>query len=105
MIGKLLSFFAPGIPSPTLPDHDISNLLASATSSRWTHTYACSKCHAPIGHQEFMTDICLTCGQQMSPKSAAMRRIVRGHRWIDTIRVERTEYEHIAGRGWIPLER
>ena len=67
-----------------LADHDLSDLLPGPTATKWRHSYVCTECHSPVGHQEFMTNICLTCGRQMSlmPNSRAFRRVTRHGKWV-----------------------
>ena len=86
------------------PDHDLRVMKKTSTSSRWSHVRACTECHSPVGHQEFMTQICLSCGQEMSqlPFDAAMRKIVRNGKWTQTIRVKNVEYEKVDGE-WKPI--
>lgn len=101
----LLSFFMQ-IYTKNLPDHDISNLKESKTSTKWKHTYCCSECNAPIKHEEFMTKVCLTCGQLMCEfsKSGALRRIVKDGKWIQTIKIGNDEYENVDG-NWTNIQK
>lgn len=91
--------------SATLPDHNIADLKQSATSTAWSHIHACPLCKSPIGHQEYMTDICLSCGSTMPPgkKSAATRKIVRDGRWVKTVRINNVEYMH-DDSNWVPIK-
>lgn len=84
-------------------DHDMANLKESKTSSSWEHTYVCPKCISPVGHHEFMTEICLSCGQQMGrlPDSAARRRVVLEGAWRDTIRLGSTDYVKNESGDWV----
>lgn len=90
---------------PAAADHDLGVLFATATSTAWTHVRTCPKCYAPTGHQEFMTQICLTCGRDMPslPRDAAKRRIVLDGKWTSTIRTDGIERVHVTGRGWVPI--
>lgn len=82
-----------------LPDHELSNLSASSTSTKWQHVYACTECRAPVGHQEWMTKICLSCGQSMSayPTSAAIREVVYNGRWVPDLLINGLHYERVNG--------
>lgn len=66
-----------------LPDHDLANLLPSRTSTGWKSALVCSECHSEISHNEFMTDVCLTCGSRMrNPKHTAIRSVTRRGKWV-----------------------
>lgn len=87
------------LPPLSLPDHDVNVLKVTPTSGPWKHTYTCRLCRSPVGHQEFMTSICLSCGRNMGglPYSGAMRTIVKNNKWIDTIRIHNAEYKKVDG--------
>lgn len=67
-----------------LPDHDLKILLVTPTSTKWEHSHICTECHSPVGHEEFMTMICLTCGRHMRdlPYNTGLRKVVRRGRWV-----------------------
>lgn len=84
-------------------DHDIKDSLPSSTATEWYHSYSCPKCHSPVGHREFMTKICLTCGQEMGglPDSSAYRSIARGGKWVRQKNADRPLLELRKGL-WLP---
>jgi hypothetical protein len=63
-----------------------TNLKSSATAGAWWHNSYCSSCSAQIGHQEVMTQICLTCGTKFASDilgvhDRASRKVKIGDEW------------------------
>lgn len=63
------------------------DLRASGMNGKWWHEYYCSSCKAAVGHEEWMTQICLSCGSSVGGdrqcrNSRASRRFYDGKNWV-----------------------
>lgn len=82
-----------------LPDKDIKDKLVSPSSTAWEHSKNCTSCLHPIGFQEFMTGICLSCGGdiQILASGAAFRWIVRNGKWV--------QHQHYRGSDYLKTKQ
>lgn len=82
-----------------LPDHDLTERKVTQTSTAWSHAYFCNHCHEVTGHNEFMTKICLSCGQFNANlmASGAHRKVTRNGAWIDNYLIKGKDYLRIDG--------
>ena len=95
----ITGFDAPSGKS-SLPDHNLAVRIVTPTSTKWRRIDACPSCHEEIGHEEVMTDICLSCGahfEDMADEGAA-RKIVWLGEWRDNYLINNENYVRIDGR-------
>jgi hypothetical protein len=67
------------------------DLRASDIASEWWHENFCLHCKAKTGHEEFMTNICLTCGTYSERNCMgyrASRRYMKDGAWVIQHRYE-----------------
>jgi hypothetical protein len=84
------------------------DLKASDSAGPWWHNYYCSNCKAEIGHQERMTQICLTCGAKFAEsiifvRSRASRRYFKDGRWMIQHRYAGGELGYSESKGAIEV--
>ena len=72
------------VQKKVVQDADLYNFRTQGLSAgKWEHFRACPCCLSEIDHQEFMTDICLSCGgtfDSLTVKSGAKRRVIANGR-------------------------
>lgn len=92
--------------APSGPDQDLDDLFAGPTATAWRHSDACTECYSPVGHREYMTKVCLTCGRRMRwlPRSAAIRQVVRHGRWVRQQLVGDTSLLELKAGVWLTPE-
>jgi hypothetical protein len=81
------------------------DLKASDTASEWWHEHYCNHCKSKTGHEEFMTNICLSCGtysERNCWEDRASRRYYNGSEWVIQHRYKNgsfgySEYSPISG--------
>jgi hypothetical protein len=98
-----------GLSSRSIPlsapgaDHDLNDLKAGPSATAWRHTDRCPHCLSEIGHQEIMTDICLSCGRNWEYISdvhhAAIRNVVWNGRWVADLLIDKKHYS-FDGKNW-----
>ena len=88
--------------SAPLQDHPLSDKRAGRFARPWHHVRVCIHCLEVTGHEEFMTKICLSCGQKMSwfPRDAAVRMVVQGGEWREHLHDNGLDYLR-EGDRWV----
>jgi hypothetical protein len=98
-------FWAPA--GTSLPDQKLDDLFSGPSATTWRHGYACTECSSPVGHQEFMTKICLTCGRRMRwlPRGVAIRKVVRRGRWVRQQMDGDSTFLELKDGAWLTPEK
>lgn len=70
------------------------NKCDGLNSTNWNHDYICEKCMSFTCHDEQMTGICLSCGENFDwvKGGVSTRLIIRNKRWVRQIKWRGTTY-------------
>jgi hypothetical protein len=84
---------------------DPTDMRAGDSKSNWQHVRLCTECREETGHYEYMTQICLSCGQNMKwlPVTAAKRNIFIGGKWRVQLHDRGNDYIRSDGK-WAQLD-
>ena len=87
-------------------EHRLGDRRPGSGAEPWVHVRPCPICLEKTGHQEFMTEICLSCGGEMKtlPCDAATRRIFYCGQWRAQMRYRGDDYLREDGR-WVVQHR
>jgi len=71
---------------PELPAKDPEDFTLTKSSTGWAQERFCPRCKATVGHLEFISQICDSCGYFAEYSSAfkqrVCRRIFNGTKWV-----------------------
>jgi hypothetical protein len=74
------------LSSKNLPAKDPADFTLTDSSKRWESEDFCPHCLSTIGHDEFMSGICNSCGEQDGKydvfPNRAVREIWNGEKWV-----------------------
>jgi len=76
---------------PKLPDHDPKDYRKSDSSTDWSFdAHYCNDCRCSTGHQEFMSDVCRSCGgfKTQFNSGRSWRRIVQNGKWVFQVKYQ-----------------
>jgi hypothetical protein len=103
----LRKYFSKALSSLHAPpefNHPLDDNLPSATAGRWKSSYCCPHCKNDIGHEEWMVQICESCGETvpcvLSWTKGATRNVVRDGMWIKQKRIAGVRYLSRDGKRW-----
>ncbi len=87
-------------------EHCLGDRRPGLGAAPWSHIRPCPICLEETGHQEFMTQICLSCGGEMKrlPRNGATRRIFYGGQWRTQMRYCGDDYLRENDR-WVMQRR
>ena len=82
---------------------DPTDRRAGPGRSNWEHVRVCPECRELTSHEEFMTEICLSCGRHMRslPRRAAVRHIFWQGEWRKQLHDKKTDYIR-KDNAWAP---
>jgi hypothetical protein len=81
-----------------LPDKDPNDFRLTNNSTNWETEDYCPQCKATIGHREYMSDVCNTCGTVFDRygiigRRRSYRQIVQNGRWVIQYKYNKNKIE------------
>ncbi len=73
-------------------EHRLGDRRPGPGAVPWVHVRPCQNCLEKTGHEEFMTEICLSCGGEGVPGNGATRQIFYRGQWRAQMRYRGHDY-------------
>lgn len=86
-----------GQEETNLPPKDPEDWTLTPSSTQWRRNDYCPKCKNTVGHHEFMSKICNSCGTSTSMGQRASRTLWNANNWV-------TQHKYPDGSSTAGLE-